>query len=52
MTLKREAGTEHGKWTINVRENDRGWRLDWSLRDYVAASRAKRELHANIRSFD
>jgi len=52
MTLKREAGTEHGKWNHTVREKAEVWRLDWSLRDYVAASSAKRELHANIRSFD
>jgi hypothetical protein len=51
MTLKREAGTEHGKWNQNVREKaEAGGSVDWSLRDYVAASSAKRELHANIRS--
>jgi hypothetical protein len=28
MTLKREAGTEHGKWNHNVREKAEAWRLD------------------------
>ena len=45
MTLKREAGTEHGKWNHNVRENDRG--MEARLEPAGLRSRIESETRAS-----